>query len=79
MTKTTFEGWSLEKHSEFVKRLDGPRHRLVRKKQESFRAELSKALGYSTYNDMFGYNHDEMVKAMSTKDDWFKYGEKEFG
>ncbi|MAG73332.1 hypothetical protein CL620_03390 [archaeon] len=78
MTKTTINGWSLEKHSEFVKKLSGRRSRPVRVQPTTLRNELSKALGYKQYKDFFGHNHSEMVRGMSVEDTWYKYRRGDF-
>lgn len=72
MAKTTIEGWSLEKHSEFVKRVK-PSRKAFTPKRTTVAKGISEALGYYKYKDSFGYNQAEMVKAMGKEDDWFKY------
>ena len=72
MAKTTIEGWSLDKHSEFLKRLDGKRHRPIRRQRKTLKAELSTALGYYEYKDTFGCFQSKMVEAMTKEEDWYK-------
>lgn len=75
MAKTTIEGWSLEKHSEFVKQLK-PKNKIFATPQKTLKDSLSEALGYKT--DPLKETNQKMVKWMGKEDSWYKYKERDF-
>ena len=76
MVKTTIIGWSLETPSDFVQRLNPPKHRMVPAQRTTLKASLSQALGYK--KDPNEVVHEKMVKWIGKEDMWFKYRERDF-
>jgi len=75
MIKTTITGFSWEKYHELKSSV---KNRPMKQTTETVNQSISKRLKYYKYKDQFGYFQDQMNKAASVNDSWFKYQEKDF-